>query len=490
MADLNPGQRADGDKKIGILIVAYNAVSTLHKVLDRIPAEFRSRITEVLVSDDASHDATYLVGVGYQQDSDLPLTVVRQPVNLGYGGNQKAGYRWAIERGLDIVVLLHGDGQYAPEMLPDMVAPLERGECDAVFGSRMLTPGAARNGGMPLYKYYGNRVLTSFENAMAGTALSEWHSGYRAYSVAALKEIPFESNSDDFDFDTEIILELHEAGKVIREVPIPTYYGDEICYVNGLGYARDVSRDVLRYRLHKMGFGSGSAAFAHDDAYELKFGEQTSHGRIVRWLQRRKPSRILDLGCSDGRLSELLRLCGHTVVGVDYEKLDGIGDRVDTFYEADLNQGIPDEVGGGFDIVLAADVLEHLARPEQLLRDAAGRLAPGGVIVTSVPNFGHWYPRARVTVGKFDYDRRGILDQGHLRFFTRSSFERLIGQAGLQVRRREYTGVPFEVTNRGVDGGEDTGSGLGRIAARVDHAAVSVWPRLFAYQFVYELEPA
>ena len=163
--------------KIGILVVAYNAVATLAAVLDRIPVGFRSRITEVVVSDDYSQDSTYLVGLGYSQTSDLPITVIRQPRNLGYGGNQKAGYRYAIDHGFDIIVLLHGDGQYAPESLPEIVAPLERGECDAVFGSRMMVKGAARGGGMPLYKYVGNRVLSTIENAALGTELSEFHSG-------------------------------------------------------------------------------------------------------------------------------------------------------------------------------------------------------------------------------------------------------------------------------------------------------------------------
>ena len=138
----------------------------------------------------------------------------------------------AIEDGLDIVVLLHGDGQYAPELLPEMVAPLLDGRADAVFGSRMLEPGRAREGGMPAYKYLGNRILTKVENTIAGMELSEWHSGYRAYSVAALEDVPFIKNSNAFDFDTEIILQFKEAGKQITEIPIPTYYGDEICYVN------------------------------------------------------------------------------------------------------------------------------------------------------------------------------------------------------------------------------------------------------------------
>src|SRR5215469_2976065 len=163
--------------------------------------------------------------------------------------------------------------------------------------------GSARMGGMPLYKYVGNRILSKFSNSMVGLDLTEWHSGYRAYRVDALNEIPFENNSDGFDFDTEIILQLHEAGKEIVEVPIPTYYGDEICYVNGMGYAKDVVLDVMRYRTHKMGFGSGEMAFA-DEGYELKLSESSSHKVLLSWLSEGPPKRILDLGCSTGRLGE------------------------------------------------------------------------------------------------------------------------------------------------------------------------------------------
>jgi glycosyltransferase involved in cell wall biosynthesis len=317
-------------KRIGILIVAYNAASTLAQVLDRIPREFIPRIDRILVTDDASTDATYLVGLGYQQTTDLPLTVIRQPENLGYGGNQKAAYRWAMEHDLDIVVLLHGDGQYAPEVLPEIVEPLELDKCDAVFGSRMMHPGEARRGGMPLYKYVGNKILTRYENAVVGTDLSEWHSGYRAYSLAALRDLPFEQNANGFDFDTQIIVQLHEAGKRIAEVPIPTYYGDEISYVDGIEYARDIVKHVTRYRLHKMGFGSGQTAFA-STAYEAKEGDDTSHGRLLAWLAARPRSRVLDLGCSDGSLAERLRVHGHEVTAVDREELPGVRERVQRF---------------------------------------------------------------------------------------------------------------------------------------------------------------
>lgn len=474
--------------KIGILVVAHNAALTLAAVLDRIPADFRSRIHEILVADDDSHDSTYLVGVGYKETSDLPLTIVKHPQNLGYGGNQKWGYRWAVDHGWDIVVLLHGDGQYAPELLDQMIAPIEAGEADAVFGSRIMQKGEARRGGMPAYKYVGNRILTTMQNKVVGTDLSEWHSGYRAYDVRALASLPLDGNSDGFDFDTEIIIQLHEARMRITELPIPTYYGDEICYVNGLGYAKDVTVDVLRYRAHKMGFGTGHLAFA-SSGYELKQDEHSSHGTIARWLSVRSPNKILDLGCGDGSLGALLAEQGHTVTGVDRQEEPGVRGRLHDFYEADLEKGIPSAVGDGYDVVVAADVLEHVRDPGEALDQIRAVLRPGGTAIVSIPNFGHWYPRARVALGMFDYDARGILDQDHVRFFTRRSFGRLIDSAGWEVRRRTSVGIPFGVVERG--GADDARPrGLRALAGSLDRGAAALRPQLFGYQFIYELTPA
>ena len=480
------GRRARPESpKIGVLVVAYNAASTLARVLDRVPKSFRPRIEHVFVCDDASDDATYLVGLGYRQITrDMPLTVIRHPGNLGYGGNQKAGYQMAIDHGLDIIVLLHGDGQYAPECLADIVAPLERGECDVVMGSRMMAKGAARKGGMPLYKYVGNRILTSIENRLLGTELTEFHSGYRAYDVKALESIPFHDNSDGFHFDTQIIIQLVDAGKRIVEVPIPTYYGDEICYVNGLRYARDVTRDVVRYRLSKLGFTSGDT-FGVGDDYPVKEAQDSSHAIILRWIAQMPPARVLDLGCSGGQLSARVRALGHHVTGVDVLELPEIHHRVDRFIQADLDQGLPPEVaeGGPYDIVLAADVLEHVREPERLLDEIRGQLVAHGSLIASVPNFGHWYTRGRTLLGMFDYDQRGILDRGHVRFFTRRGILRRLRAAKFSVVRLEATGLPLEVLTNG-------SSRPVHAAEVLDRAAVSVWPTLFGYQFVCLCESA
>ena len=235
--------------KIGVLIVAYNAEDTLARVLDRIPQDFAQQIDSILVCDDASTDNTHQIGLEYRSGSNLPLTIVRHEINLGYGGNQKTGYQWALEKNLDAVILLHGDGQYAPEYLPQMVEPIISGRADVVFGSRMITQGGARKGGMPLYKYVGNKILTYLQNSLAKVSLTEWHSGYRAYSVSALRKVNFLKNSDYFDFDSQIILQMIGARQRIAEIEIPTFYGDEISRVNGIKYGLKILIHTLKFRL-------------------------------------------------------------------------------------------------------------------------------------------------------------------------------------------------------------------------------------------------
>ena len=343
-----------------------------------------------------------------------------------------------------------------------------------------MIKGAARKGGMPLYKYVGNRILTKFENAALGTDLTEFHSGYRAYSVGALKQIPFEQNSNGFNFDTQIIIQLHDSGKRIVEVPIPTYYGDEICYVAGLRYASDVTKDVVAFRLAKAGFGDGSRV-ALNNEYKLKESEDSSHGRVLALMGSRQPGKILDLGCSSGALAERLQLAGHHVTGVDMFELEGVHERVGVFVQADLDQGVPEEVGTGFDVVLAADVLEHVRQPQALLREMKLLLRTGGMAIVCVPNVAHWYPRFRSLLGAFDYDQRGILDRTHLRFFTRRSIRRLVEREGFTVQRLEPVGLPLEALAI---------SGIGgRWLRALDHLFLTLWPTMFSYQFILEMTP-
>ena len=247
-----------------------------------------------------------------------------------------------------------------------VAAARSRGDADAVFGSRMMVKGAARKGGMPLYKFVGNKTLTTLQNALVGTDLSEFHSGYRAYRTAALRDIDFEANSDGFDFDTEIILQLHGAGRRIVEIPIPTYYGDEICYVNGMKYGRDVLKHALDYRLAMSGLNAGIGGTTDD--YPFKASPNSSHGRILTWTggrdavegaRRRVCRRATSARCcaSRGTTSWASTPTGSTVCR----------ERLDEFVSCNLDEGLPATVSGQFDLIMCADVLEHLRQPDELL---------------------------------------------------------------------------------------------------------------------------
>jgi glycosyltransferase involved in cell wall biosynthesis len=201
--------------RIVVVMPAHNAARTLERTVSGIPTEW---VDEIILVDDKSTDNTIEVA------RDLPLNVVWHPHNVGYGGNQKTCYLQALQRDADVVVMLHPDGQYEPTLIPKMVERILRGEADMVLGSRLAEPGMARAGGMPLYKYIANRVLTGIENRLLGTDLSEMHTGYRAYSRRLLLEVPFLRNALDFSFDSEMLMQTVHFGFRIAEVPARTRY--------------------------------------------------------------------------------------------------------------------------------------------------------------------------------------------------------------------------------------------------------------------------
>lgn len=238
--------------RVLVLIVAYNAQRHIRQVLERLRPALSDRL-HALVLDDASTDLTAAECEAWRSQTGAQLAVERNPVNLGYGGNQKKGFRYALAHGYDIVALLHGDGQYPPERIGDLIIPIANGESDAVIASRMQRKSEARQGGMPLYKMAGNMALTAFQNVLLGTRLTEYHSGLRAYRASALAQLPFEANSDYFTFDAEILIQLIDNGYRLSEISIGTHYGDEICHVNSLRYAAGVISATLLSRLQKRG---------------------------------------------------------------------------------------------------------------------------------------------------------------------------------------------------------------------------------------------
>ena len=465
--------------RVAVFVVAYNAESHIEETLRRIPPELADRLTAIYVIDDSSSDET--TSRAAELKGKIPgLEVFRTPYNQGYGGNQKLGYQYALRQGFDVVVLLHGDGQYAPEFLPRMLAPFDDPETAAVFGSRMMVSGAARRGGMPRYKYVGNRILTAIENRLLAADLSEFHSGYRAYRVSALAEVPFQYNTNDFHFDTEIIIQFLARGLRIVEVPIPTFYGDEICHVEGIPYALNCVATVLRSRANRyhLVYHPKFDVFGTDD-YVFKEAPNSVHQHVVRrwWAPG---TRVLELGAGHGKVGRALHDSGARVVALDVRKPDL--DFPYPYLEADLDRPFAEDVleaqEGTAEVVVALDVIEHLTRPEESLREIRRVMKPGARLVASTGNVAFALVRGMLALGQFNYGKKGILDLTHQRLFTVRSFCRTLEGEGFRVESVRGFGPPV----RDMIG---TSWPLRMIDA-VAGGLARLWPSMFAYQFLVE----
>lgn len=234
-------------QKVAIVMPAYNAEKTLERTLNDIP---KGSFDDIILVDDASHDGTVELA------KRLGLHTIRHEKNRGYGGNQKTCYRAALERGADIVVMLHPDFQYDARLIPYMTGLIRDGVCDVILGSRIRTRREALKGGMPFYKYVMNRALTLFENMILGIAVSELHTGYRAYRRSVLETVPFEKNSEDFVFDQHMVAQIVHFQFRMGEIPVPTRYFKEASSINfrrSVTYGLSTLVTMFRYLLHQTG---------------------------------------------------------------------------------------------------------------------------------------------------------------------------------------------------------------------------------------------
>ncbi len=236
--------------KIIAVLPAYNAEKTLAATLADVPV---GAVDEVLLVDDGSKDNTVKLA------REMGLTVIEHPQNRGYGGNQKTCYRYALEHGADIVVMIHPDYQYDSRVIPHAVGIIELGICDVIVGNRIRSRQEAFAGRMPSYKYFANRALTLFENFALGQNLGDFHSGFRVYRREVLEKIPFERNSDDFVFDTQFLVQAVHFGFRLGDVPVPVRYFDEASSINfkrSLRYGIATVGTVTRWYLHRAGIKS------------------------------------------------------------------------------------------------------------------------------------------------------------------------------------------------------------------------------------------
>lgn len=259
-------------QRVLVVFPAYNAERTLEKTNEAIP---RDVVDEVLVVDDASQDRTV------EMAQRLGLSTLVHRKNLGYGGNQKTCYTEAIARGADIVVMVHPDYQYEPRLVPAMASLIALGIYDVVLGSRMIGKGA-RQGGMPGYKYVANRFLTLFQNVLLGEKLSEYHTGFRAFSKKVLETLPLEANSDDFVFDNQMLAQAFHFGFRIGEVSCPTRYetdSSSINLVRSCQYGLGVLATSVGYRLARLGLARPAIFDAEGPRLKSELVSERVHGR-------------------------------------------------------------------------------------------------------------------------------------------------------------------------------------------------------------------
>ena len=465
--------------RVVIFVVAYNAERHLERLIARIPTDLFSRFVEIFVIDDSSTDATYdvatRIGTKFARSN---FRVYRTPFNRGYGGNQKLGYLYCVKNNFDIVVLLHGDGQYPPEYLARILAPFQDEKIDAVFASRMLQKKQALSGGMPLYKWIGNQLLSAFENRMLGMRLSEFHTGFRAYRVPKLREIPFDHNSDDFHFDTEIIIQGAAHHWNIQEVSIPTYYGDEQCHVNGLKYAYNCVKAVVKFQLVQMGLfyqRNYDLGLFEADNYQFKRSPNSLHQHVLKSLPLDPLMTTVELGANRGQLSNEIAKRVKRHLAVDQIHPDRAGDSHTA--TIDLNTHFAGRFQDQkFDCCVALDVIEHLNEPENFLKQVFEMLRVHGMLFISTANICYLPVRLSLLFGQFNYGKRGILDRTHKRLFSVSSFRRLLTQYGFKVNKVHGFSPPI------IDM-----IGSGWILRQVEsiHSWLSKYfPNLFAYNFL------
>jgi SAM-dependent methyltransferase len=336
---------------------------------------------------------------------------------------------------------------------------------------------------MPLYKFVGNRMLTWCQNRLLRTRLSEFHSGFRAYRVSALAKIPFQYNANVFHFDTEIIIQLLLGGFRIAEVPIPTYYGDEICRVNGLRYARDVLVATIASRLHGITvmydrkFDVAVPATQH---YTLKLGYRSPHTLAIDLVP--PGARVLDIGCGPGLVAAELVKKGCIVDGADqWPPADpGIFHSFRLWQEPE-----PIEIDlRAYDWVLMLDIIEHLRYPERFLdelRHAAHSLGDRPRFIVTTGNVVFCIVRLQALLGRFNYGKRGILDLTHTRLYTFKTLRYLFEQCGFRVERVEGIPAPFPLalgTNR-----------PSRLLTSANNLLIRMAPGMFAYQIFMVVTP-
>ena len=462
-------------KKILICIFAVSDEEPVIDILNNMPKSLTNFEHEILVLIDGSRELYFQKVIKTVEVLKLfNAQVLFTSEKLGYGGNQKLAFYYAIKHEFETVLSMDGSGQYPPENLEKFLFGMENSEVQAFVGSRFLKTGDSKQHKMSFYRFLGNTTVSFLQNWILGLNFSEFHSGFRAFRVKALEKIPFPFNSNGRKFDIEILIQLKLKGFTIKEIPVSYIEGTKTGIMECFRYGMDALKLSFKFRLHKMSLFyerkfDVSSGFKK---YTLKKGYPSSHQFTLDEVKN--SSRVLDIGCGNSLIGEELTSLGCWVEAIDCENPEGLS-RINKFTNMNLNDENINIPIHGFDYVLLLDVLEHLEKPENFilnLRTHACGAAPK--IIISVPNIGFFAMRLSLLFGWFNYGVRGILDMGHRRLFTFDTIKKMLKDAGFAI-----------LICKGIPGPYPEAIGynwLSRFLLSVNGWFVKIFPKIFSYQ--------
>ena len=434
-------------KKLLIFIPAYNVENLILNVLNDIPIKkLDSYEAEILLVNDCSNDGTLKKVLQFKKkEKKIKVFVLTNKTNLGYGAVQKLAYFYAIKNNFDFVVMLHGDGQYDPKVLLNLIKPIEKKEADAVFGGRMHSYLKAFKGKMPFHRLLGNIFVTKIQNFLLNTNINEYHTGYRAYSVNVLKLLPFHLNSNYYHFDTEIIIQLLFSKLVIKEIPIETIYGIEKSYLNVIRYGFNVLNTTFIAKLQKLGiFYERKFDIERHQKGKVEYSNKknftSSHSKTIKLIEPN--SKILDLSLSHKFFKKELKEKKCKVYPIDIHSI--LNELTyQNLINSDLekyNLPINEEV---FDTVIILNELQRFNEPEAFIEVLSKWLekSPKAEIIVSTTNISFFTIRLMLLLGFYNHGIKGVLDLSHKRNYTFSSLKKLFEQSG-SFKIKKLIGIP------------------------------------------------
>jgi 2-polyprenyl-3-methyl-5-hydroxy-6-metoxy-1,4-benzoquinol methylase len=472
----------DALPRIALFIFDCPDTESLQRVLDRIPRTVDEWFAEIVIMQERSASRSRPVPREFLGSGPANLRIHRLPRDAGYGGARKAAFEYALLQGFDHVVVMRGDGLHPPEALPALIYPIFDDLAQMVFAYRHLRLPQAPGSWKLIPNLIAHALATGFQNRLLGLRLRDYHSGYRVYSMHAIERLPFQLDADDHRFDMQIVIQCRALGVPVNEMPVGPIWSEYSTNFLGARAVLRAFRCAVDYRLHQLhAYRLGQYLVDEGVRYTLKHSKTGSHMQIVDAIE--PGSFVLDLGCSQGLLARPLREKGVRVTGVDIAPPARPPDELEQYFQRDLEVPLELPVGREFDYVVVSDVIEHLRNRTQLLRGARRYLKEGGRLIISTPNIALWFYRLSLLVGRFEYGPRGVLDETHVRLFTRATFRREVEKAGFFVLNEKVTALPFEIVF------ESTGrSRLVRSMSNFSHLLARLWPSMFAYQHIIEAE--